>query len=46
MLKLARKNKGPRDTTAEVQIAFRFQANSKVPVSSLELLTAQAISRL
>ena len=45
MLKLARKNEGPRYATGNLQIAFTFQASSKVTVS-LELLTAQAISRL
>ena len=31
MLKLGRKKTGPRDATANWQIAFRFQASSKVP---------------
>ena len=38
MLKLVRKNKGPRQVTANGNIAFRFEASSKVSVS-LELLT-------
>ena len=39
MLKLARKNEGPRHATANSQIAFTFQASSKVTVS-LELLNS------